>query len=255
VPAFLKELKKSAVGFRLIMEDNQEPPNVLTLAWGNWLQWLKPDAQGCFPGKAQISPEIRSGIYQVSDLLLGTSDHRYYSIRDYLYDFSQVDELEIHNPRDDLKAPSLTQIAIFGPKSHPMKYGGGVLSLRVQQLFTFQDKESGIDKKTLRVFYNLEVDGEDRGYKEAKCQAKNKNKEEFRCTLELREPYFEWSLRHVVLDLDSIYLKDKAGNQFILDDPKLFAEKAQGTPVSFEFFREDKWHGFNPQELKKDKLF
>lgn len=253
LPEFLANLKKYTVGFRLIMETAQEPPQVLTLAWGDWLKWLKADPQGCFMGGFQIPTNAKSGVYQVSDLLLATNDHNYYSLRDYLYDFGQVDELEVKNPADDLQAPVLLGIVTHGKTADLLKMDGGVLRAKVQQFFEFKDQGTGIDKKSLRVFYELDIDGDKQGFKEARCQLRQR--EIFSCTLLVREPYFEWSLRQVALSLSSIHLKDRAGNALVLNDTKLFTEKAGGSPIRFEFSRLTNWKTFGPKLLKEDRLF
>lgn len=252
-PEFIQKLKKYAVGFRLIMEDNQEPPLILTVAWGDWLKWLRPDEQGCMRGSFQIPPTTKSSVYQVSDLLLATNDHNYYSLREYLYDFGQVDEFEVKNPADDLQAPALVGITTFSNPQNILKMSSGVLRAKIQQLFKFKDQGSGINKKSLRVFYQLDVDGEKQGIKEARC--KKWQQEKYTCTLVLREPYFEWSLREVVLSLSSIHLKDRAGNLTVLSDAKLFAEKGGAAAVRFEFSRMAHFNFFGPKLLKEDRLF
>lgn len=253
VPAYLESLKKYAVGFRLILEDNQEPPHVLTVAWGDWLKWLRPDAQGCYSGQFQIPATAKSGLYQVADLLIATNDYNYYSLRDVLYDFSQVDELQIKNPSDDLEAPSLIAISTYNSQKGMLKMGGGVLRAKIQQIFAFKDEGSGIDKKSVRVFYQLRVDGDSKGFKEAKC--KRRPQGDFMCTLELREPFFEWSLREVSFELSSIRLQDKAGNLTVLQDSALFAQKAAGSPICFDFTREGRWFVPGRKLLQEQKLF
>jgi len=250
IPESLKLLKKYTVGFRLIMEDNQDPPQVLTVAWGDWLQWLKPDAQGCYSGRFQIPPTTKSSVYQVADLLIATNDYNYYSLREYLFDFSQVDELEVKNPTDDLKPPALSAISSYNDPKGRFKLEGGVARAKIEQIFEFLDEGTGIDKKSLRVFYQLKVDDNSQGFKEAKCRKRSGG--DFLCKLDWREPFFEWSLRQVVFELSQIRIRDKAGNLTLLEDPQLFAEKAGANPVRFEFSREKT---YKPKLLKDQKLF
>src|SRR5947207_1124927 len=68
------QLVKDGIGFRLILEDNVEPPHILNITLGNRIKKMLPDSQGCMGGTFQIPNDTATGIYQVSDLLMATYD-------------------------------------------------------------------------------------------------------------------------------------------------------------------------------------
>lgn len=253
IPLF-QNMDKGAIGYRLVLEDNQDPPHVLIIAPGNRLELMKPDADGCLAGEFQIPANVVSGVYQVADLLLAFNDQSYYSLRDYLYDFTQVDELDVKNPASDTTPPRLIAITKYPHWTHKVKVSKIQFKISLGQVFQFEETGSGIDKDSIRVRYRITLDGETRGYATARCKARPH--QSFNCKVELVRPVVEWSARDVGLALDSISLQDKAGNRLVLDEAGEWEAQAHGLPTAFDFPPQDP-KGPIPERylLKKDSLY
>ncbi|HCU24291.1 MAG TPA: hypothetical protein DF383_04660, partial [Deltaproteobacteria bacterium] len=240
--SYVKARKKDTIGFRLIMEDSAVPPHRLVLVLGNRLQWMQPEAEACYGGVWQIPPETVPAVYQVSDLLWADSDQSYYSLRNYLYEFSRAEELKVQNPGYDQEPPHLVEIQSFGQNPYPLQYYGGVLRARVDQSFRFEDVGSGIDENSLRVFYELSVDKQKMGLKEAKCRGvKQKGTRVMNCRLQMNNPDALWALATVHLNLAELSIRDRAGNQLHLQGEKALHQVLPEAQLSFDFTRPKKW--------------
>ena len=250
----IKKLKEHSIGFRIVMEDSNDPPQVLTVAVGNHLAKMKPNDQGCFQGTFTIPISTKSSTYQISDLLLAQTDQSYYSLRDYLYSFTQADELEVKNPKEDSKAPQLVQILSKGSPTGVLKVVSGFIKIELKQIFIFQDLESGIDKDSPQIFYDLLVDGQMISLQEANCRSK-RPQGKFICGVRVGDAKKDWGLRKVGLKLNSVQVKDLAGNELILNDPKALADIAKDVPIEFEFFHSKPWPIKPKNDLSRDKLY
>lgn len=235
----LDRIVKNTTGFRLILEDNKVPPDAILVERERKKARIKPDDQGCYRTTFRIPTYTDTGIYQVADLLFKVSGRGYISVHQLLFGFSQADELEVSNPDTDAKEPTLIAIGTLQEDLKTIGKAFDFLKIKVKQEFTFNDPESGLEPKTLRVFYQLLDNGERTGIHEAKCRTYFLKKAKFVCQLEITRPNYEWELGRLALVLESIYLKDKAGNMLVLQDPDLFKKAAGDTPVKFEFRDKD----------------
>ena len=233
-PVF-KELQKIAYSFRLVLEDDKTPPSAIVINGGDKKNPIVLDPQGCYRTSFQIPPQTNEGVYQVADLLFNTRLRNYLSVHQNLFDFTQADELKVSNEKTDSDRPELIKIGSDQDEVKQIGKHFGFLKIQVTQFFTFQDDGSGIAPKTLRVFYLLKENGQGANIHEAKCKKRMGKKGVFRCRVNLLRPEYEWEMAHLSLELESIYLKDKLGNLLVLNDSKMFSEKADGTPVKFVF--------------------
>lgn len=249
--AYLDKLSAKAIGYLIILEDASTPPKRLSMAIGNRLHRLKADSSGCFNGDWTIPDTAQPGVYQVSDLFWAASDESFYSLRNYLYEFQRVEELEVQNPRIDPEAPKLKKVVTYKQPPYKMQFYSGVLRIRFEQGFEFEDPISGLDKKSLRVFYRAEVDGTTVDLLEAKCKPVPQSKR-MRCMMDIANPEILWGLNKVTLHLQSLSIRDKAGNHLILEDTKAILEQAPGSIVAVEFSRGKKWPKRPDQDLSKD---
>jgi hypothetical protein len=253
LPLFQK-LEQGAIGYRLILEDQEVPPHILTIAPGNRLKLMKRDAEGCFSGSYRLPATVPSGLFQVADLLLAYEDQSYYSLRDYLYGFSQVDELEVNNPQTDHSPPRLVKISNLPVSSKKVRVSRVQTRIGFGQIFIFADEGTGIDAASLKVRYRIALDGQVKGYTLAKCRFSQPH-DRFTCKVQLVRPVEEWGVRTVRIDLDGITLADKAGNKLVSNDPAEWEAPATGALISFEF--PPQFPRTLPQrdELKNDTLF
>lgn len=251
VSPFLDRLRDKAMGLQLILEDSSVPPHRMTLVYGNRLFPLKPDAQGCFGGDWSIPPNSAPGVYQVSDLLWATTSQSYYSLRRYLYEFSKVEELDVQNPKTDLEPPKLLGFRTYKKPNQTMTYDAGVLRVRIEQAFEIVDSGSGIDAKTLRVTYRLGVGDDRTNIEDARCKRVQQT-QRYRCILNLYAPDFAWSTRPVSLSLESLVVKDKAGNQLWIQGPEGFKGLAPESDLVFEFQRKKKWKNRHDRDLIRE---
>ncbi len=237
----LGDIKKQAVGFQLILEDNEDPPHQITLVFDNKSRILQKDPQGCYRGNFKIPETTQSGVYQIADLLFHSVSGNHISIREYLYELGKADELIIENPSKDLTGPNLVSIQNAMPREKKFQRYSGQLSARVKNSFLFEDEGFGIDPNSFRAFYALYEDGIKTGVYESRCEAdKEDSRYAFHCTLNLVRPRNRWMLRKIRIELESLYLKDKADHQTVIADPQIFTEKAQGNPVKVSFENLDK---------------
>src|SRR5262249_17481344 len=235
--SYLDHLSQNTIGYRLILEDSENPPHRLEITLGNHQERMRPDAQGCFGEDWKIPDSTVPGIYQVADLLWATRDQSYYSLRSHLYEFSQVDELNIQNPDLDTEPPQLVGIKTYGLPPYKMVRYPGVLKVRVEQAFQFADKGSGVDKKSLTVVYKISIDGVEQAVKEAQCRPTPPVKDQFRCVLSFTNPEVNWGLRKVNLALHSISVQDRTGNRLLLSGEEEICSRVGGATTSFDFER------------------
>ncbi len=247
-------LQEGMLGYRLILEDSQDPPHILVIAPGNRLERMARDEQGCYAGGYTIPRNSVAGVYQVADLLIAKDDQSYYSIRDYLFDFSQVDELDIQNPRNDLEPPVLLKVSNYRPSQKKLKTTFSQYKIRIGQVFLFEDALSGLKTESMKIRYALLIDGHVTAYPEAKCQSTRPHKR-FYCKVDLARPDFEWGPRQVDLKLESIYIEDKAGNKLSLHSPEEWAEQAQGAQTEFQFPPNKRLGRDEDYDLQRDPLF
>ena len=232
---FFSQLKEGLLGYRIILEDSAEPPHVLILNPGTRLKRMVAAPDGCYAGIASIPRYLPSGVYQVADLLLARDDQSYYSVRETLYSFSQVDELEISNPNSDLQPPQLIRIEDVPHNGVKVKISQRQLRIKARQIFLFKDDGVGLDGKTLKVSYAIKVDGNVTSYARAQCKSTRRPHDRYYCKLNLVRPLEEWGPRSVVLELDSISIRDMAGNKLNLTEPASWETQATGALTSFEF--------------------
>jgi len=249
--AYLEKLSAKAIGFLLILEDSSEPPKRLSIALGNRLQRLKPDASGCFGGEWKLPETAQPSVYQVADLFWAASDESFYSLRNYLYEFQRVEELEVQNPRIDGEAPKLTRIVTYKRPPYKAQFYSGVLRIRFEQGFEFEDKVAGLEKNSLRVFYRVEVDGTTVDLLEAKCKPVPQSKR-LRCMMDIANPNILWGLNKVTLHLESLSIRDKAGNALSLKGTEAILAQAPGSTVTVEFSRGKKWPHRPELDLQRD---
>lgn len=249
--AYLDKLSAKAIGFLLILEDSSDPPKRLSIALGNRLQRLKPDASGCFGGDWKLPETAQPGVYQVADLFWAASDESFYSLRNYLYEFNRVEELEVQNPKVDGDAPKLTRIVTYKRPPYKAQFYSGVLRIRFEQGFEFEDKVAGLEKNSLRVFYRVEVDGTTVDLLEAKCKPVPQSKR-LRCMMDIANPNILWGLNKVTLRLESLSIRDKAGNALSLKGAEAILAQAPGSRLEAEFSRGKKWPKKPELDLEKD---
>src|SRR5262249_1832486 len=150
--SYLDHLSQNTIGYRLILEDSEDPPHRLEITLGNHQERMRPDAQGCFGEDWKIPDSTVPGIYQVADLLWATRDQSYYSLRSHLYEFSQVDELNIKNPNLDTEPPQLVGIKTYGIPPYKMVRYPGVLKVRVSRPSSSRTRGAAWTKNHLRLF-------------------------------------------------------------------------------------------------------
>jgi len=236
----LQEVKNQATGFQLILEDNKDPPNSIVVEDSGEDSRLSEGTRGCYITEFEIPVQTAPGIYQVANFLIRLQNDSFYSIREYLYEFSHADELEVENPSKDLEPPKLVMISSLEPKVKKIKKRSTLASIKIKQSFRFEEEASGIDRKSLRVFYRLYEEGRVKGVFEAKCKNIWGWDNRFRCRLVLRRPNLQWALRDLSLELESIYIKDKAGNLLSIPEPKNTPEVDKVGPLRFEFIDKKK---------------
>ncbi len=250
--AYVDKLRDRAIGYMLVLEDSADPPHRLSITFGNRLDRLKPAPNGCMGGMWKVPANTTPGVYQVSDLFWTEVDQSFYSLRNYLFEFSKVEELEISNPKADGEAPKLLGIETFKKSPQTMQNYSGVLAVKAEQIFEFEDKASGLNKKTLTVFYQVDVDGTTVDMLNAKCSGVPQTNRKFRCVLKVANPEILWGMNQVRLALNSISIEDQAGNRLVLkgeDEIKAQAPKAETSIlyVRKKPLRDQPWF-----DLKKD---
>jgi len=250
--AYVDKLRDRAIGFLLVMEDSAEPPHRLSIPFGNRLKRLKAGPDGCMGGTWKVPTNTFPGVYQVSDLFWTQIDQSFYSLRNYLYEFSKVEELEVINPKADAEAPKLLGIETFKKSPIPMEYYSGVLRVRVEQIFEIEDKESGLNKKTLRVFYRVDVDGTTVDLLNAKCGSVAQTNRKFRCVLKATNPEIMWGLNQVKLTLQSVSIEDQAGNRLLLEGEDAIKALLPKAETSFLYERKKRLRDEPLFDLKKD---
>ncbi|MDX1387389.1 MAG: hypothetical protein R3257_07340, partial [bacterium] len=231
----IKRIQEEATAFRLILEDSQEPPNAMTVRVGDEKKPLKPDAQGCYRGFFVIPPQVNEGVYQVANLLFRTRRRNYVGLQQVLYNFSKADELKVENPNADNEAPKLIGISSFQKSLGKLDGVGNFEDIKVKQNFTFDKEGSGVEPKSLKVYYALIEEGQQVSIHQAECKRIRRRDWNFQCKLHLLRPDWQWEASHVSLVLQSIYVKDKAGNLLVLQEPAVLKEAAKDTPIRFDF--------------------
>ena len=231
----LQEITDKTTGFRLVLEDDKVPPNAIVIQEEPKKALLTPDANGCYMSHFQIPPLTEEGVYQAADLLFKIPGRGFISIHQILYEFSKADELLVHNPASDTKEPTLVQISSLQQQTKRISKSFDYYKIKVKQDFTFEETGSGIDRDTIKIFYKLFENGERTGIYAADCHKFSKEKNKFECQLELMRPQYQWEMNSLALQLDSIYLKDKAGNQLVLQGQDAFLKAAGDTPIEFHF--------------------
>lgn len=249
--AFLDQLQENAIGFQLLMEDSAVPPHRMTIVVGNRLFRLKPDGQACFGGDWSIPATTAPGVYQVSDLFWATSSQSYYSLRRYLFEFSRVEELEVQNPKVDQEPPKLLGFRTYKKAPQPMAYDAGVLKIKLEQAFEIVDGGSGIDRSSLRVTYRLGVGNNRSSLEDARCRRVQQT-QRYRCVLTLAAPDFFWNANPIRLSLDSLSVRDKAGNRLWLQGEEAFKAISPESEQSFEFHRKKKWKDRHDRDLQRE---
>jgi hypothetical protein len=249
--SFTERLREDAMGLQLIMEDSAVPPHRMTIVVGNRLFRLKPNGDACYGGDWTIPTTTAPGVYQVADLFWATTGQSYYSLRRYLYEFSRVEELDVQNPKVDQEPPKLLSIRVYKKPPQIMSYDAGVLKIKLEQAFELTDGGSGIDSKTLRVTYRLAV-GENRtNLEDAQCK-RIQQTHRYRCVLTLAAPDFFWSANPVSLSLESLSVKDKAGNRLWIQGEEGFRAVAPKADLVFEFQRKKKWKNRHDRDLQRE---
>lgn len=251
VSEFLDRLRDNAMGLQLILEDSSVPPHRITMVFGNRLFHLKPEANGCFGGDWNIPPNTDPGVYQVADLLWATTSQSYYSLRRYLYEFSRVEELEVQNPKTDLEPPKLLSITTYKKPPQTMSFDSGVLKIHVEQAFELVDSGAGIDGKSLRVTYRLGMGDDRTNLEDARCKRIQQTKR-YRCVLNLYAPDFSWSTRPISLSLESLVVKDKAGNRLWIQGEEGFKAVSPKAELVFEFQRKKQWKNRHDRDLNRE---
>jgi hypothetical protein len=231
----LEEVTTKTTGFRLVLEDNQTPPNAIVIQEEPKKNYLTTDARGCYVSRFKVPLLTAEGVYQAADLLFKLPGRGFVSIHQLLYDFSQADELLVHNPSSDTVKPSLVQISTLQQQVKKIARSFDFYKINVKQEFTFEETGSGLDPQTLKIYYKLLENGERTGIYLTQCHKFFKKKNKFECKLELTRPQYQWEMNRLALQLDSIYLKDKAGNQLVLEDQAAFKKAAGETPIEFDF--------------------
>jgi len=155
----VNKIQKRATGFKLILEDDQSPPNQIVFSKEAPNGLLSRNAQGCYEGTFRIPRLTSEGIYQVANLLFQGAGKNFYSIRELLYEFKKAEELNVKNEKSDLKGPQLEQIYSHHKPIRRISRSGQFMKIEVQQFFLFSDDTSGLDTKTLKVFYQLTENG------------------------------------------------------------------------------------------------
>jgi hypothetical protein len=219
------------------LEDDKTPPNAIIIQEEPKKNYLTPDERGCYVSHFQVPPLTEEGIYQTADLLFKLPGRGFLSIHQILYEFGKADELVVHNPLSDTKEPSLLQISTLQQQTKKISRSFDFYKIKVKQDFTFEETGSGIARETLKIYYKLFENGERSGIYAAQCHKFFKEKNRFQCQLELTRPHYQWEQNSLSLQLDSIYLKDKAGNQLVLQDQTAFLQAAGQTPIQFNFER------------------
>jgi hypothetical protein len=231
----LEHLLGKTVGFRLVLEDEKVPPNAIIVQEEPKKTYLLPDARGCYASRFQVPPLADEGVYQAADLLFKVPGRGYLSVHQLLYDFSHADEIKVINPAGDKESPALLQIGTMQDQTRRIGRFFDFFKIQVKQDFTFQETGSGLAPESLKVYYRLFENDERTGIYQAKCHKYFKNKNRFNCKLELTRPQYQWDKSRLSLQLESVYLEDKAGNRLVLSDSKVFQKAAGETPIQFNF--------------------
>ena len=236
LPLF-KNVQENLVGFRLVLEDNENPPHQMPILIGNKLQKLKQNSEGCYAGRFKIPSKIPSALYQVADLLLYSDKQNYFSVRDYLYSFSQADELQVDNPQYDRDSPLLIKISAPTRSPKKNKVAPKMLKIALRQVFQFEDK-SKLVRKSMRADYAFFLDNIRQESLSARCR--KKGNKSFVCEVETRRLREDLSLPQARLSLERISVKDKAGNLLVMEDPQAMVAKTEGGAISFDFLSLEK---------------
>lgn len=235
----LNRLVSESTGFRLVLEDNKTPPNAIMVQEESKKGVLPPGADGCYSSRFKIPPLTEEGIYQVADLLFKVPGRGYLSIHQLLYDFSQADELNVKNPKSDEEKPSLVEISTLQEKTRRLGKYYDFFKIEVKQDFTFNETGSGLEPKSLKVWYQLLENGERTGIYLAQCRPAFRKKQTFHCDLQLTRPQYQWDLSQLSLQLDSLSVEDKAGNRLYLQGAEEFKKVSPSTPIQFNFSEEE----------------
>lgn len=243
---FLQETLSEAIGFELILEDSETPPNQLKIQFGPTEKEIKkarkagkdpyePDDSGCYRTQFTIPNYTDPGVYQVADLLVKTRLSDYVSLKQVLLQFSKAEELDIKNPDLDQKAPELLEISSFKDQAQKLGKYGEFVRLKLAQTFIVSEEESGVKPQTLQVWYALQEEGKTTSIYPAQCKRVVHTRWKFTCKLQVTRPLWQWKDARLGLVLETIRLEDKAGNAIKIQDPKAFAQKAQEEPILFEY--------------------
>ena len=231
----LKRIREEAVQVRLVLENQQDPPDLLLIELGNAEDPIKPGENGCYEGSFRIPKQARGGRYQVADFLVKTRRANFVSLRQLLFQFSAADELQVENPNFDDSAPRLLAIETLEKGVQKLDNSGDFIRLLIHQTFRFNDEKGEVDTKTLRVYYALLEDGQQVSIHQANCKKEARTHTDFVCAVKLLRPYWHWELRSLQLVLESIYVQDKAGNGLVIQSSEDLKKIAGNTPIRFEF--------------------
>lgn len=238
---FIAELKKHITGAQLILEDEETPPNNFKIEIGTESSYLQEGPGNCYLTFFRVPRQIRPGIYRIADLFLRDRDKNFVSMRNYLYEFSQADELEVLPAKEAVEEVQLLEIRGFDFDPRQQIEFTHNVQVKARHVFVFSGDKKEIPKNGLRVFYQLKEDEEEKGIYEAQCRPRLKTKNQFYCELKLMRPKSQWALRQIELALDSLYLEDKSGKLILsLQEPQVFEEKANKTPIKFIYFGVDR---------------
>ncbi len=238
--SLIAQLKPQITGVQLILEDEEMPPNSFKIEIGNGKSYIKEGPGTCYLSFFRVPRQIKPGIYRIADLFLRDRDKNFISLREYLYEFSQADELEVLPPEKPVEEVELLEIRGFNfDPRRQIEYTNNVV-VRAKQIFIFSGDKDELKKDALSVYYQLKEDEDSKGIYEAKCKPRVRTKNQFYCELRIMRPKDQWALRQIELQLNSLYLKDKTGRVVLkITDPTFFEDKVKNTTTRFIYFGVD----------------
>ena len=220
---FLVKIRDRIIGFKIVMEDQQNPPRRLALVTGHRHAKMKPDTRGCFRGEFFIPSHQVPGLYQVADFYAVLDDNSFYSLREYLFSLKQVDELNIESPSPDAEPPKLVGLGIFGyPTQFYKKATRETIVLKPRFYVQLEDPVSGLFKGSLRAFFQIKLKGQVVDLIEVPCR-RYATQGRFVCKQALRNLLEDWYNQDMVVELASLVVEDRVGNIDNIDISEYFA--------------------------------
>jgi len=168
--------------------------------------------------------------------------------------------LEVVSVHQDDTPPTLERIEFLSPEVSPLKFGGKRAVASAQVRLVTHDLLSGIDPKTLDVYFKVYFDEDWVDTLKANCSPTFENLY-YDCDIETSRASFQLRTRQVRFVLSSIYVQDKLGNFVEYSETEKLKSLNHGEEVSFLFYSQlneevkkiKKAHQKYKNELQSDK--